>query len=208
MVSGAARSLSDSIDAAVAYILANPGEVKLITITIGANDILACDTETGFDPTCVPGALASTATNLGTILGTLRAVTDAPIVGMNYYQPNLAFWILDPSTVTDALGLTDIGNSVLEDVYNGANAAFGDVYVADVESAFKTFKTNGKTPRNVKEICKLTLMCEKQSGDLVLSDYDPFTPGDQTDIHPSDKGYKKIAKTFEKLIKEQKLLKK
>jgi hypothetical protein len=43
-------------------------------------------------------------------------------------------------------------------------------------------------------------MCEKQRADYVFSDYDPATPGPQTDIHPSKKGYKKIASTFAELI--------
>lgn len=193
------------LDAAVAYLLANPGEVELITITIGANDLLACSP--AFDAACVAAQLGQVIANLPVILETLQAVAPGvPIVGMNYYQPNLAFWLVTPEPgqdafMTGALGLTSIGNDVIEGVYG----AFG-IPVIDVAEAFKTFETNGKTPKNVKETCKLTLMCEKVKGDYVLSDYDPVEPGPQTDIHPSNKGYKKIAKAFEKTIKDLDLL--
>jgi lysophospholipase L1-like esterase len=191
------------LEAAVAYLTANPGEVELITITIGANDILACSDG---DPVCIATQLTKVGTNLPVILGTLRAAAPgATIVGMNYYNPNLAYWVTGPAgqaLAAASLQLTEVGNGVIEAVYG----AFG-VPVADVESAFKTFETKGKTPKNVKEVCKLTLMCEKVKGDLVLSDYDPATPGPQTDIHPSDKGYKKIYDTFKKLLHKEKLLK-
>jgi hypothetical protein len=125
---------------------------------------------------------------------------------MNYYNPDLAFWLTTPQGGQDAYL-----DGVLE-FAAGGNAFIGGTYdalgvpVVDVADAFKTFKTNGKVPKNVKEVCKLTLMCEKDRGNYVLSDYDPVTAGPQTDIHPSNKGHKTIAKAFEKLIKKEKLL--
>ena len=64
----------------------------------------------------------------------------------------------------------------------------------------------GDPPKNVHVVCRLTLMCEKSWGSFVLSDYDPVTPGPQTDIHPPDKGYWKIALTHFKLIEKHQLL--
>jgi hypothetical protein len=40
----------------------------------------------------------------------------------------------------------------------------------------------------------------------VLRDYDPLTPGPQTDTHPSDKGYKKIAGAHAELIDDLAIL--
>lgn len=199
---------TSQLDAAVAYLLANPGQVGLITITIGANDVLACD-PTDPEPVylaCFAGQLGQIGANLPVIIGTLQAVAPGvPIVAMNYYNPNLGFWVTGPAgqALADASNaVTEVGNDTLESIYG-----FFGVPVADVESAFKTFDTKGKkTPKNVKEICKLTLMCEKDGKDYVLSDYDPDTPGPQTDIHPSNQGYKKIANTFKKLIESLGLL--
>ena len=49
-------------------------------------------------------------------------------------------------------------------------------------------------------------MCEKDGDTYVLSDYDPGTAGPQTDIHPSNKGHKRIASTFHELIEGMSLL--
>ncbi|NNC76052.1 MAG: SGNH/GDSL hydrolase family protein, partial [Acidimicrobiia bacterium] len=194
------------LDAAAAFLDANPGEVELITLTIGANDILACD-PTEPDPDalnlCIVEQLGQIATNLPMILGTLQAAAgDVPIVAMNYYNPNLGFWVDGPdgqALAASSLGLTTAFNGTLEAIYD----AFG-VHVVDVETAFKTFETKGsKIPKNVKEICKLTLMCEKDHGEYVLSP-NPLPTG--PDIHPSEKGHKEIAKTFEELIKKSKVI--
>jgi len=194
---------SSQLDAALDYLEDNPGEVSLITLTIGANDILACDPNDPDVAACLAVQLGEIATNLPYIIATLRiAAPGVPIVGMNYYNPNLAFWIVDPALAEAALALTPPFNGTLEAVYG----AYG-VPVADVESAFKTFKTRGKkVPVNVRAICRLTLMCERQHGSYVLSDYDPATPGPQTDIHPSNKGYRRIASTFAGLIEDLDLL--
>lgn len=198
---------SSQLDAAVDYLVTHPGEVALITITIGANDILACDPT---DPppalnACLAAQLGQIGANLPVIVGTLQGVAPGvPIAAMNYYNPNLAFWITGPvgqELATQSLALTAVFNGTLEAIYD----AFG-VPVADVETAFKTFKTGGQVPSNVRAVCRYTLMCEKQGSELVLSDYDPATPGPQTDIHPSNKGYKKIASTFAELIDDFGLL--
>ncbi len=199
---------TSQLDAAVAYLTANPGEVKLITIAIGANDVLACDPN---DPppvlnACIAAQLGQIGANLPVIVGTLQAVAPGvPIVAMNYYNPNLAFWVTGPAgqaLATQSLALTTVFNDTLAAVYG----AFG-VPVVDVATTFKTFETTGgDPPKNVKEVCKLTLMCEKSGGDYVLSDWDPGTPGPQPDIHPSNKGYDRIAKAHEKLIKQLDLL--
>ena len=193
---------TSQLDAAVAYLLAHPGEVRLISIVMGANDILACDPT---DPppvlnACLAAQLGQIGANLPVIIGTLQAVAPGvPIVAMNYYNPNLAFWVTGPAgqaLATQSLALTTVFNGTLEAIYN----AFS-VPVADVETAFGTFKTRGgDPPKNVRRVCKLTLMCEKSGRTFVLSDSDPVTPGPQTDIHPSNKGYKRIANTHADLI--------
>jgi lysophospholipase L1-like esterase len=199
---------TSQLDAAVAYLTTNPGEVGLITIAIGANDLLACDTSAPPDElnACVAAQLGQIGSNLPVIIGTLQAAAPGvPILGMNYYNPNLAFWITGPdgqAFATASLALTDAFNTTLEAVYS----AFS-VPVADVEEAFRTFRTDGgDVPKNVSEICKLTLMCEKTRGSYVLTDYDPVEPDPQTDIHPSHKGYHRITNAHIKIIRRLDLL--
>ena len=182
---------SSQLDVAVDYLTANPGEVRLITIAIGANDLLTCDPE---DPpeivqACVAAQLGQIAANLPIIIGTLQAVAPGvPIVAMNYYQPNVALWLVNPDLAALSLAVTGPFNATLEAVYG----AFG-VPVADVDTAFKTFKDNGKVPQNVRAACLWTRMCEKQGPNYVLSDWDPHerghrresaSPGSQTGARP------------------------
>lgn len=188
------------LDAALTYLASHPGEVGLITITIGANDVLRCSP--AFEPSCLGPQFGEIATNLSTILFALRtAAPGVPIVGMNYYNPNLALWIANPALAEASNELMVPFNGTLEAVYAGFS-----VPVADVETAFKTFKTRGEIPQNVRTACLYTLMCEKQGSSYVFSDYNPAQPGPQTDIHPSTHGYRKIASTFGELIDDLNLL--
>ena len=81
---------------------------------------------------------------------------------------------------------------------NGRFAAVGE----DISVAHAL----GNPPVNVKSVCQFTLMCERQGGELVFSDYDPIEPGPQTDIHPSNKGYRKIANTILNVVDDYELL--
>ncbi len=195
------------LEAAEAAILAAGGDVRLITLTIGANDIFLCENST--DPNCINEKLSDWAANLSTqIIPRLRhaAGDDVPIVAMNYYNPDLAFWLTTPEDLQDVYLAGQLEFSGTGNAFIGGTYAVLGVPVVDVADAFSTFKTNGGVPKNVKEVCRLTLMCEKDGGDYVLSDYRPDLPGPQTDIHPSDKGHEIIARAFDQLIKKEKLL--
>lgn len=198
---------SSQLDVAVEYLVSHPGEVGLITIAIGANDVLACDPLLPADEleACLAAQLGQIGANLPVIVGTLQAVAPGvPIMAMNYYQPNLAFWVTGPegeALAEQSLALTPVFNGTLQAVYD----AFG-VPVADVANAFGTFVTAGDPPINVRRVCAFTLMCERVDGQLVLSDYDPLAEGPQTDIHPSNLGYLKIANTHADLIDDLGLL--
>jgi lysophospholipase L1-like esterase len=189
---------SSQLDAAVAYLMAHPGEVGLITLTVGANDVLACDTTLPPDEfsLCVAAQLGQIGANLPVIVATLQSVAPGvPIVAMNYYNPQLAYWLTGPSgqaLAAASLDLTTAFNGTLEYIYG----LFG-VPVADVEHYFGTFRTAGrKYPVNVRLVCKYTRMCESDGmGGYVLSDWST-APGPQPDIHPSTRGYRRIATAF------------
>jgi lysophospholipase L1-like esterase len=183
------------LDAALAFLGAHEGEVGLITITIGANDLLGCDPVT---PQCVGAALTTVSGNLtGTILPALTAAAPGvPIVAMNYYNPNLAYWLTPggEAIAEQSNQLIATGNQVLAASYG----AFG-VPVVDVAGAFHTFDTDASPiPTNVRDTCRFTLMCEVTEGTWTLSA--------QPDIHPSDLGYKQIAWAFKKTLIAEGLL--
>jgi len=174
--------------AAVAFLEAHPREVALITIDVGVNDVLPCVEEVDI-ALCVAGAAATVGANLPVILTALRTAAgpDVPIVGMNYYNPLLASWLAGPAGQAFAIATNDLVAFFNDDVLAPVYAAF-EVPVADVAAQFRTFDftgaDKGKTPRNVKVICRLTFMC------------------DVGNIHPDKGGYKEIAKAFQDVMKD------
>lgn len=194
---------SQFADALAAIAAAGP-DLRLITIDLGANDVLRCLQDLQGQPSleaCIANvALPTLAQNLTVTLATLQAAAPGvPIVGMNYYNPNLA-WILDdanapfPGFGVASQGLTVAVNDVLAAAYAGAfgGGVVAPVPVADVAAAFSTFDDQ----LQVLEVCRLTLMCERDAANLVMSDWDPGVPGPQPDIHPTDIGYQQIAWAF------------
>ena len=157
---------------ALSVIAAHPGAIRLITIDIGANDVLNLGPAAG---------AAQIAANLPTILGSLRAAAGpgVPIIGMNYYDPRLVVWFADHSALTGEIAAAVGFNDFLESIY----AALGDP-VADVETAYRTTDTTlvRGTPLDVSVICTFTWMCSVQN------------------IHPNALGYLVIAAAFERKL--------
>jgi lysophospholipase L1-like esterase len=161
--------------AAVAFLKHHRKRVALVTIDIGANDVLG---PSGLDPLL---------TNLPAILAELRAAADpaTPIYGMNYFDPFLPeAWTNGgmpalQAEVTQSLAL----NALLDGLYQA-----GGVPVADVNSAFSVsnFTLVDGTPLNVVRVCQWTWICAP--------------PPSGPDIHPNAAGYAVIAQAFLALV--------
>jgi lysophospholipase L1-like esterase len=166
---------------AVAFLDAHPGEVAFITITFGANDFFI---DCRGDVSCF---ITQVSTNLPFILDTLRdhVGPEVPIVGMNYYSPDVVQWFADPAAGEAAAANLVAFNNFLESLYAGAN-----VPVADVESAFAVtdfttlveLKGVGPVPLSVYNACTLTWICTDP----------PLGP----DVHPNKDGHAVIAEAF------------
>jgi lysophospholipase L1-like esterase len=154
---------------AEAFLRAYRDSTVLVTIDIGANDVDRCvNRATGVvDMACVQTAFQQAPANLATILARLRAAAGprVPIVGMNYYDPFLAYWRQGPAgqdLARMSVQLVTQYNDLLEAVYHGAG-----VPVADVEAAFATTNFDdlvtvasiGQVPLNVARVCRWTWMC-------------------------------------------------
>jgi hypothetical protein len=142
----------------VEFLDEHSGDIALVTIDIGANDIfIDCDG----DPNCF---IPQIATNLPHIVDTLRehAGPGVPIVGMNYYGPDVTQWFEDPAAGEAAAAGSVAFNNFLESLYAGAGTP-----VADVESAFAVtdfttlaeLKGVGPVPLSVYNACTLTWIC-------------------------------------------------
>ena len=166
---------STQLDFAKRY-LREHRHVRLVTITLGANDgfLLEASCASQADPTAcieagVPALLAAVEGNMQTILGDLRAAGYyGAIVITNYYS-------LDYSDAAGT-GLTALLNQAIA----APAAAFGAT-VADLFTAFKSVAVNaafgGKT-------CNTGLLNASAQNQLLC------------DVHPSQSGHQLIAKSI------------
>jgi lysophospholipase L1-like esterase len=150
-------------------------DTALVTIDLGANDLLLLEEACNNDPTCIeqgaPQLFAMVAANMATILGDLRATGySGAIIIMNYYS-------------------LDYSNQFVTQLTEGLNqaisapaGAYGAV-VADVFSAFAAATSNPFAQGNT---CVAGL----------LNASNPPTSPPSCDIHPSQSGHKLIAQTI------------
>ncbi len=159
------------LGAADAFLSAHKASVAFVTVEIGGGDYLDCIIQDppGVNQQCITTTDATTTANLTKIGSQLKAAAGAavPIVGMNYFDPFLAYW------PDGALGRIVANESVT--VIGEVNAAIADGYsgqsipVADVAGAFQTtdlsqkVKTSfGRVPVAVANVCNwLDFTCAK-----------------------------------------------
>jgi lysophospholipase L1-like esterase len=180
---------------AVAFLQAHQGQVALITIDIGGNDLLPCVNGLTVNLSCIQQAEATMVQNLDTILNGLRqaAGPTVPIVGMNYFDPFLGDWLAGGSTQVEAnlsVSIVTNLNTLLAGAYQQVGAP-----VADVQSAFDTTDLTdivsspwGDVPVAVDKACSLL--------DIVCTAGQTEGFGDD----PNEDGAKVIAQAFEQTI--------
>ena len=175
---------------AEAFLQAHPGQVSFITIDIGADDVLGCASAGTINESCFENGLTKMEQNLPTILSGLRAAGGSvPIMGIEYYDPFLEYWLDGTSgqqAAQDSVTLVGQLNSALAADYSD----YG-VVPANAESTFDTSNWamtgswDGTTvPANVGIICNWTNMC---------------TSGG-TNVHTNNTGYAELASTFEAVL--------
>jgi lysophospholipase L1-like esterase len=180
---------------AVAFLQAHQGQVALITIDIGGNDLLPCVNGLTVNLSCIQQAESTMVQNLDTILNGLRQAVGptVPIVGMNYYDPFLGDWLAGGSTQVLAnlsVSLVTNLNTLLAGAYQRIGAP-----VADVETAFHTTDLTdmvsspwGSVPVAVDKACTLL--------DITCTVGQPEGFGDD----PVPAGATVIAQAFEQII--------
>jgi lysophospholipase L1-like esterase len=179
------------LTAAISFLRLHPGQVPLITLDIGANDLNACIALGVISKivTCLTPVFPAIAKNLAYTLTKLRKWDPkALIVGMTYYDPELADWLTGASGQQFAQAsilLATQFSQLLAGTYQAAKSP-----VADVFSAFDTTDMTdmvtvpglGKLPKDVALICKWTYECVPP----------PVGPNE----HNNQAGYAVLANTF------------
>ena len=166
------------------------GEVALLTIDIGANDVDGCQQGGEIVVACVMRGVDRLARNVPVILRRLRRAASpaTPMAAMTLYDPFLQLY-LTPGGHVEALTsvrYSRVINRGLERLYREAGFR-----VAHVDSAFHTYDTSrtatlagqsAPVPVAVAEVCRLTWMCAPA----------PVGPN----IHANSTGYQLIAEAF------------
>jgi lysophospholipase L1-like esterase len=180
---------------AVAFLNSHHGQVQLITIDIGANDLNPCLALTNLSKIvkCLGKVFPVLLTNLGTIMATLTAAGGSNLpttIGMTYYDPELANWLKGTAAGKNlamaSVALAQAFGNDLTNVYTQFGAKVADVFTAFQTAApfTQTVKLGGfgKIPLNVALICTYTWECAAP----------PVGPN----IHANILGYGIIANTF------------
>jgi lysophospholipase L1-like esterase len=171
--------------AALAFINnpANAGEVGLITISIGGNDVTSCANVTGGTSaifTCIQTADTGITTNVTSLVSALDSALTAngdtaPVIGLTYPDVILGDWVYPTGATNQTLAslsvtaFDDFINPTLQAAYGGA-ANFVNVTQAPYKYATAGDDTSltglpkkvlpyGKIPAAVAEICQLTYFC-------------------------------------------------
>jgi lysophospholipase L1-like esterase len=143
---------------AVEFLHAHARTTRLVTVTLGSNDITPCLAKADVNG-CAQERLAVIYRNMEVILGELHSTApQVPIVVTNYYNPYLALYF-DPSRRA-LVPLTTALQAQLNATLAAATAGEGEV--ADVATAFRSYDSTLAAqglPVNVATICVYTWMC-------------------------------------------------
>jgi lysophospholipase L1-like esterase len=158
--------------AAIAFLRGHHGQIGLITVSIGGNDITDCATAS--NPTaCVLSALPRVRHNVEVLASRLRAAAGrtVPIIGLTYPDVLLGLWVYPPSHPNEALAtlsvtaFKELVNPALASAYGAAGARF--VNITKASGGYSpltermTLAPYGSVPVAVARTCALTWYCQE-----------------------------------------------
>ena len=188
--------LGSQLKQAAAFLHQHRGHVQLVTIDIGANDLNPCLppklTDINKIAACLAKVFPKIQKNLTAIMNTLTSASGsghAPIIGMTYYDPELALWLggtpADKSLAKNSILLAKGFANLLSGVYTAFGSKVADVFTTFHTTQFAarvTLPAFGRVPKAVGYICSYTWMCAAP----------PVGPN----VHANQLGYGVIASTF------------
>jgi lysophospholipase L1-like esterase len=178
--------------AAERFLKRHRGEVALITVSIGGNDVTGC-VKTPDPVACIGPAMDRVKANGKALLKRLRkaAGKKTRIVGITYPDVILGGWVSGGQSDRDLASLSvvafrDLLNPALKEMYESVGGRFVDVTTATGAytplDQLTTLAPYGQVPVAVAEVCKLTWYCKYR------------------DIHANTKGYGVIADLVAKTL--------
>ncbi len=160
--------------AAARFLRNHRGDVELVTISIGGNDITACGRGVPDPIQCVADTVTGINTNVTELARTLRKAAGPKVrfVGTTYPDVLLGQWVREPVNKPIAqlstLAFKQFINPALRSAYAKADGEFVDVTRATGAygplTDLTTLPPYGRIPVPVAEVCRLTWYCQK--GDI------------------------------------------
>lgn len=154
------------------YLRDRKGDLGVVSIDIGFNDVRPCLSAHPVNQGCFLSAMNDVRHDMPVLIADLKhaAGPHVDLIGMLYSDPFLADYLLGSDGISQAnITLTDIGqlNSLLSKVYSK-----NGVLVADIPAAYKShdeklspYAPYGEIPENLKMICEWTWMCSAKHDD-------------------------------------------
>lgn len=197
------------LDAAVEFLEQHKGKVRLITISIGGENLFSCARDedgaltTDIDRECVSENLQKVSEDAPIIAQRLReaAGDDVEIIALTAYNPLLAMYLQEE--VTEVVATEDDDERTYQDTANytngmlaAINGTLNDAYIAEnitvanVATLFDVdnFEENDDgTPANVHNVCQYTWMCDTERG---------------PDIHLNQEGAQEVATLVQDVMRE------
>jgi len=151
------------------FLSSHPGQVALVTIQIGDNDVEGCVSPRGIPQGCVDYGMRTLSRNLPVIAGRIKRAAGAhvPVVGVSDYDQFLAYYLRGGTSRRVAIasvGFLGRLNATMDAVYRHAG-----VGVADASNRFATrslhrfvaLAGHGRVPLAVARICQWTWACSR-----------------------------------------------
>jgi lysophospholipase L1-like esterase len=178
---------------AMSFLLTHFGQLGMVTIDLGFNDLRPCLEHQTLEQSCVNHQLTQVQQQMPTIIEELKSAAgpNVSFVGLSHYDPFLADALLGSAgkSISDNSN-REVGrlNATLQSAY-----AIAGIPMAMVGNAFESRDVGlvnvagvGRVPENVANACALTWMCQPA----------PLGPN----IHPNDAGYAAIATAIESVL--------
>ncbi|MEY9963028.1 lysophospholipase L1-like esterase [Streptacidiphilus sp. MAP12-16] len=183
---------SSQLDAAEKFLRAHRGQVRYVTLDIGANDVDGCLAGGTIDLACTAKGVATVGAQLPQITRALYQAGGSRVryAGMNYYDPFLAVWLTGPAgqqLAVQSTALSTVLNGVIKLGLRSSHFELADASKAFSTDDFThqvTLPGIGQVPLNVARICAWTWEC---------------TP--YHDIHANPVGHAVLAEAFQDALK-------
>ncbi len=160
---------SSQVAQAERFLKAHPGQVALVTIQIGDNDVEGCVSPRGIPRSCVDYGMRTLRRNLPAIAQRLKRAAGAsvPVIGVSDYDQFLAFYLWggrSRQVALDSVSFLDNLNATMSSIYRAAGVGVADAsgrFATRSVHRFVSLAGHGRVPLAVARICQWTWACSR-----------------------------------------------